>query len=305
MRLRCVDFPPARYYPFNSGVYEVAAGLRPLGTDFGNGDADRRVFQIDRDFARFRENKLACRANAPDEHIVRDESDAATERAVTEWLIDRFTSEYPQLFRVTSESDGRRVDCRHTGDVLRIDHHRSNFDTLVGQMPEDVCVLRVDETGRDWLAAAHVCSPSGWSPREKVGRPFTAIHAPVAHIERINAAASQFVDAMIHRGPYVRFVWGIATDDQLNHHPNQPRRAFDPNDPKLFVRVERQVTWGLPQVRAAVFTIRVSHVNVEDIRRDPAQRRQLVSALRSMSPQSLRYKGLADSIGAILKWIES
>src|SRR5947209_6761752 len=119
---------PARYFPFTTGVYEVAAGLRPLGTDFGNGDADRRVFQIDRDFARFRESKCACQASAPQEHIVRQDFDAATERAVTEWLIDRFVWEYPQLFSLTHESGGRRLNCRHTGDLLAIDDRTATFD---------------------------------------------------------------------------------------------------------------------------------------------------------------------------------
>ena len=53
--------PPARYFPITRGLYEVAPGLKLLGTDFGNGAMDRRVFQIDADFPRFRQSKLACR----------------------------------------------------------------------------------------------------------------------------------------------------------------------------------------------------------------------------------------------------
>ncbi len=40
--------PPPVYFPLGRGVYELAAGLKPLGTDFGNGAMDGRVFQIDR-----------------------------------------------------------------------------------------------------------------------------------------------------------------------------------------------------------------------------------------------------------------
>jgi hypothetical protein len=52
---------PARYFPIESGRYEVKPGLFKFGTDFGNGDADRQVFQIDDQFPRYHAVKLAAR----------------------------------------------------------------------------------------------------------------------------------------------------------------------------------------------------------------------------------------------------
>jgi hypothetical protein len=172
------------------------------------------------------------------------------------------------------------------------------------QVPEDICLMRLADD-REWLAMAHVCSPSGWAPAAKVGRAFAAIHEPVPHIERLSATAAELMRAMVYRGPYLRFVWGISSDNRLNHHPDslQPVAPFVPGESKLYVRVERQVTWGLPQLSAAVFTIHVSHFDVEQVRRDPHQRQQLHAALRSMSSQSLSYKGLGDSIDAIIRWL--
>src|SRR5437667_2308822 len=109
---------PASYFPFAGGVYEITAGLRPFGTDFGNGDADRRAFQIDQAFARFRGNKLACHAERPGKYVVRHDLDEVTERALATWLIDRLTAEHPRLFVVTSEDDGCRIECHHTGDRI-------------------------------------------------------------------------------------------------------------------------------------------------------------------------------------------
>ena len=52
---------PARYFPLESGRYEVKPGLFKFGTDFGNGDADRQVFQIDDEFPRYQAAKMAAR----------------------------------------------------------------------------------------------------------------------------------------------------------------------------------------------------------------------------------------------------
>jgi hypothetical protein len=171
--------PAADYFPLTRGVYEVAPGIRPFGTDFGNGRLDQLVFQLDDQFSRFRESKFACRRDRLDKYI----------------------------------------------------------------------------------------------------------------------AASDF-----------------GTDDRLNHHPEPPAgidpaawrgRSFVPGQLQLFLRIERQVMWGLPAVNAAVFTIRVFHLSGEKIRADPARRELLRSALLSMSPQALQYKGLTGSVGAVVQWLDA
>src|SRR5206468_2092864 len=100
---------------------------------------------------------------------------------------------------------------------------------------------------------------------------FFEIHRPVPGIDKVNQAARSYIEAAIGKGPYVRFVWGFATDRRLNHHPEPPPgmspeswrgRTFDAGSPSPFLlRIERQQLWGLPAVRAAVFLIRVSFVD--------------------------------------------
>src|SRR3954451_9336305 len=64
---------PARYLPFAHGRYDVAPGLSRFGRDFGNGEADCQVFQIDSDFPRYRAVKLAARAERLDKYFVTHE----------------------------------------------------------------------------------------------------------------------------------------------------------------------------------------------------------------------------------------
>jgi hypothetical protein len=311
---------PARYFPVARGLYEVAPGLKPLGTDFGNGAMDGRVFQIDSEFPRFRESKSACRRDRLSKYVQHSDLSPAVERALVEWFIHRLISEHAAIFT----RDRNRLLCGHTGDEISLgdeyqllpdsqlsQDYESAFDALANQVSEDICLMR-RAGSRNWLAAAHLCSPSHWSAEDKIGKPFTTIHEPVPGIDSINRRADQFVDMMIHRGPLVRFAWGFGTDDRLNHHPHPPAgvdpvewrgRCFDPLNPRLFLRVERQVTCGLPAVDAAVFVIRISHLSGDQIRSNPVERDQVISAMKSMTPSSRHYKGVFDSLDAIECWL--
>jgi hypothetical protein len=79
---------------------------------------------------------------------------------------------------------------------------------------------------------------------------------------------------------------------------------FDPNtDPPFFFRVERQVLWGLPDVGAAVFAIRVYHLAATTLTLQ--ERALLGAALAGMSEDSRRYKGLASGRAEqVIAWLE-
>ena len=302
--------PRPRYFPLARGTYEVTAGLRPLGTDFGNGPMDGRVFQIDDEWPRFRANKVACRAERVGKYLARADLDDGAAAALVEWFAGRLVVEYPAWFG----RHGDRLWCQPSGETVALDGDPfAAFDAVAMQVQEDVCLTRA-EGGRDWLAAGHVCSPGHWGIEAKIGLPFAAVHGPVPGIEPVNRAAGALVRLMIDRGPFVRFAWGFGTDDRLNHHPDPPPgvpadawqgRRFTPGEPRLVLRVERQVMWGLPAVGAAVFTIRVSHLDGDAIRADPARRDQLRAALASMSPAAVAYKGLGESLPAVLDWLDA
>lgn len=312
--------PPARYFPPRHGRYEVSPGLKPLGTPFGNGLADDRLFPFDSDFPRFRRNKLRCRAERLDKYVCFSDYDPRAAAAVARFLIARLCEDEPGLFQCETGARGATLlHCRLTGERLTFDAdmrltaadngispaYASAFDALCCQIPDDLAIV-TRAAGKDRVAALHLCAPSHWAAEEKIGQDFIGTHAPVPGFEKVNAAAPTLVEAMITRGPFVRFTWGIEFDDRLNHHPVPPpgiaaaawnRRGFDPeraDRPTLFLRVERQVVWGLPEIEAACFAIRVFVTDASEIRADPERRTALRAALLSLSPESRRYKGLPD-----------
>lgn len=320
---------PAAYFPLRSGRYTVTPSLHRLGTDFGNGERDACLFQFDREFPRFRENKRRCRSERFLKYVRAANLPDDVEQAAVRVLSERLVTEYPGLFSWVGEpSEGHLLLCRLTGELLRFDSQRrlvevtgadscvaptytDSLDALCCQFPEDLAIIcRDPTTGDDRLAFLHLCAPSHWAAEEKIGRSWSATHAPVPNMEKSRDAAASIVRVMIEREPMVRFTWGIEFDDLLNHHPEPPptipaaawnhrgRRLTDAEP--FYLRVERQVIWGLPGVDASLFTIRVYHTPGSAICADAGKREALSRALRSMSAESRRYKGLENCVGDVL-----
>lgn len=313
-----LDVEPARYTPFATGAYRVEAGLHSLERSFGNGAADHQVFQIDAAFERYLANKKANRGEDIQKYFSTDRFTPDLGCAAVSFMVSQLIQEHPSGFSFEENA----LRCELTGETILFDEefnllpgsdesYLCAFDAVVSQVQEDVCVVRVDDQG-DRLVAAHVCSPSHWDPRNKIGENFVKIHEPVAGIEKVNAKAASLLEALVKDGRYQRFGWGVTTDDRLNHHPEAPRgfsgslgewsgKCFDSNNPRLFVRVERQTLIGLPDVSAFLFTIRLHFVDCVTLSR--AERSALCSALLSMSPEARDYKGLTQSFDAMVEWL--
>lgn len=308
------------YAPWSSGAYTVAPDLEPLERSGRHGAWDCRAFQIGEDWARYRENYRAARADDLTKYHG-GSLNASEAGAVHRFLAERLVQEYPDEFSLKNGRDRIELRCALTGDILAFDSeyawrdepakYASGLDALAAQVPEDIAVMRVGPGG-DELAAAHVCAPSHWDPREKIGKSFVEIHQPVAGIEKINTKAAAMMRALAKGGAFRRYGWSVTVDDRLNHHPEPPRNVdgdagewsgknFDPSNPALHARVERQVLAGVPDVSLVLFFIRVYTYDVAEL---PAEsRRAFRDALASMSPETIAYKGLEDSIGGILDWL--
>jgi dimethylamine monooxygenase subunit A len=327
---------PARYFPVEPGPYQVAANLRNLGTDFGNGPADARAIQIDSEFLRYYQNKIECRRERLGKYYATSHLKAPVAVASCRFLIERLLEEYPALFRwsASGSTPGTGIlHCSLTKQNLVFDQYefvsprieqggpiesayQDGFDALVCQIPEDMAIVQ-REGEKDWLGAIHLCAAGHWAAEDKIGKDFPAVHSPVPHITPITRAARAMVHAMIHKGPFVRFVWGFGSDNRLNHHPVPPSdwepsawkgRSFTsvpPGECPFYLRLERQVTYGLPEVEAALFFIRVYYIDGREIRNNPEERDRLLTSLRTMDPQSQSYKGLTDSMAPLLDWLAS
>ena len=171
-----------------------------------------------------------------------------------------------------------------------VDHYPEKLDgpltleNLAPQIQEDVAIHRLSDE-KDWLAAIHFCFPGGWSPEEKIGKTFTEIHEPIPGMNLSNSR--KLVEASIDHGPFERFVWGVIYENHLNYHKAISRKKFDPSRPEFFIKVERQMTVGLPEHRSFMFIVRLFILPEQEVDK-PA----LYKALDGMNAEQRVYKGI-------------
>jgi len=92
----------------------------------------------------------------------------------------------------------------------------------------------------------------------------------------------------------------LSTDKKLGHYPPAPKESFKGD---LYMRVERQVIYGLPETNSSIFIIRSYIYDCNSLNK--REREQLSSATKSMSKESLEYKGFTEIKNDILKYLES
>ena len=317
----------ACYFPLQNGRYEVKPGMMPLGSNFGN-HADSKLFQLDSNFDSYRKVKLAARKSCLSKYFQTSNYSDSVDEAVAKLIINRLTQEYPQYFNLVNEGEYLILQCQLTKETLYLNakfqllkyesadktvfpDYISTLDALAAQIQSDIVVISRNGDHDNWMSAIHLCYPNHWSAEEKIGKDFAQTHLPVAGIEKINKRAKAIVNTMIQRKPMVRFAWGLSTDTRLNHHPQPPfdiglnqwqGRNFDIENPSLFLRIERQVMWGLSENDAAIFTIRTYFRDCRTIKKDIELNKKLSSAIESMTPESLKYKGLTKTKNDILTW---
>lgn len=315
------------YFPLENGRYEIKPGMLPLETDLGNGAIDRQVFQFDRNREHYYRIKQAARAECLEKYYQTCNYTDTVACAVTHFIVERLTHEHPQTFHAIAQPNGGcSLHNRFTQETLHFDAdwqlqpdkqqqtpYVSALDALATQVQEDLVVVSRDQK-KHWVSAIHLCFPNYWAATDKIGQDFATVHAPVAGMEKLNQRGPALTHTMIAHRPTVRFGWGLTTDTRLNHHPDAPPgiplsewqgRQFNPQTPRLYVRVERQVIWGFAAVNAALFAIRTYFWDCAILRQQIARRSQLQAAIASMTPATLAYKGLANSKTAIMTWLTS
>ncbi|MGI8477601.1 MAG: heme-dependent oxidative N-demethylase subunit alpha family protein [Thermomicrobiales bacterium] len=184
------------------------------------------------------------------------------------------------------------------------------LDAVALSCQEDVVVMRGG--ARSGAEALHVCFPSGWDPREKLGGTFAAIHAPIADSERLIKASPNVMRAMLSGGPFLRYAWGVTLNPHLDNHPAAPRPVWRPewdDDPAqvarlAHLRMERQTTAAFPGLDRALFTIRV-YVDpfLARLAADPSLRRRLRALMGTTAPAVLEYKGMTRIVPPLLRWL--
>jgi len=299
--------PPAIYRPYMDGRFTVRPGLRPLGKDFGNGPRDNEVIQIDHQFPRYRQNKEQARERGLKRYHGYHNYSDAVRNAVTNVLVNTLLTEHPDLFHY--ETRNHALSALLTGETVYLPpscstaHPFENaLDAIAMQIQEDIAVVSVSQN--NWVSAVHVTAPNYWTPADKLGESFIEVHEPVPNMDDTPKKIQNMIAGIVRGGRYVRFVWGLAPDDDLDHvdEPICENRTYHPTRNEFYIRVERQVLLGLPEASAIVFFIRTYIRPVAEL--SPEECRALASGLRSMTPEQQAYKGVDRDHQALVAALE-
>ena len=172
---------------------------------------------------------------------------------------------------------------------------------------EDFALVDGTSGSLPWLAVA---LPSHWAPKDKIGRHFREVHAPVADNALLLRASDHLMRMVCGPERWERFVWNVTRHPRLNAHPASVDPApwaadafADASAPRAWWRTERQTFIALPGQTQAVFTI---HVDVEPLAAsiDSTEKAaRLHDAIASMSDAVLAYRSLSAVRTPLLAWL--
>ncbi len=161
---------------------------------------------------------------------------------------------------------------------------------------EDWCLLLPDAASGEYrLVAGLLCFPSRWSLAEKLGRPITAIHAPVPDYDAELARRVNRVFEAIRPGRALwRVNWLVHPTAELHLPLREGEKTAVVPDPSgtLYLRTERQTLTRLPETGAVAFGIKTSVCPLSAL--TPAEAAALAREYAALDGETLAYRSGGD-----------
>ena len=274
-----------RYTPYDKGRFQLTLGISAIDPS--------GWIEVDDHYPAQLAEKRRLLAERPGEVFDALPESLEAQAECLEALLSHLGRHCPGLV----EADAVAVRVQRTGD--RFD--RAGFADrpldLAGRLvQEDLCLMA--PSGESWrLIAASLCFPSRWRLADKLGRPMTAIHAPVPGFnERLARPVDRFFDRVEPGQLFMRQNWSVIDDPTLfqptGHGRSGHNEAITAENAGEFVwlRIERQTFVRLPMTGVLVFGIKTVV--------DP------LSTLAGMPDDMRRYKSMSPFADALGAWLE-
>jgi dimethylamine monooxygenase subunit A len=212
---------------------------------------------------------------------------------------------FPQRYRATPDALVLAATGATVSTHAEVATPIANAGHLV---PEDLCLMRADDSGAYCLVAAALAFPTRWRLAEKMGKPMLAIHAPVpGYGESIGKATDALMAGLKVERPRWRLNWSVVDAPDL-HQPTRPpmgvRNMQKSVAQQLWVRTERQTLRRLPESGDVLFTIRIRQVTVAQLCKLPGAAGRLLAHMNAM-PEALKaYKRISDVKAVLGNYLE-
>lgn len=144
-------------------------------------------------------------------------------------------------------------------DGVTVPIERDDPLATLGRLCQEDLVVMTRGEDEHILAAAVLCFPSRWTLAQKLGRPLTRIHRPVAQYDdQIARRVQRLFDGVQVERPIVRWNYLPYSTSALFNPGPEPEKPYEPEtreETTPFIRMERQVVKRLPETRAVIFSI--------------------------------------------------
>nr|WP_294526856.1 DUF3445 domain-containing protein [uncultured Rhodopila sp.] len=182
---------------------------------------------------------------------------------------------------------------------------------LAGQLvQEDLCLIETGDQGPIFTAAV-LCFPSRWRLEDKIGKPLSAVHAPVPfYADRLAAPVDRFMQHLKPGRIASRLNWSLLDDPAL-FQPGGKWRVDSGTGitaenaaSRVFLRVERQTLRRLPETEAVLFGIRVHVYPIARVIDRPQRAAALAEAVRALPEEIVHYKSVRPFHAPLLAWLD-
>jgi len=243
------------YYPLQHGVVPVSS-TRTTKLSSLSGDQGK-FFQFGIDSEHYIKNKKSIRGSLPIEEFYKNNLKSPGTEVITNWLVKTF------------QAEGIPVPPDANGYV-------DYFDALACQVPEDLAIITLLDSGDDIASVLHLFAPSDWSTEEALGKSFGMIHDNVrqASGKLVIANPGGMVKGLIKLPEPVQRVGSVSfrPNNLVCRHPRlTPPDVWywDDNQP-VFIRFERQVVVPFPEINSFMLIIRSYYNDLLDPKREKA-----------------------------------
>jgi Protein of unknown function (DUF3445) len=333
-----IYLPPPDPPFMNEARFDIKADLFPLGTVI-NGKLEQKHFEQDNQLEYFLSERLNLFETQLENRRLIHTDDKSGLAESLHRVFGLYAKDHPELIHL--EPDG--IELKYLGLRLRCSSAATRIEPMIERLApttlgeriaswlelqngvarlldalalscqEDIVIMRgIAETAH--AEALSVSFPSGWDPREKLAENFERIHEPIADNTRLLKASGNTMKALLTKGPFIRFSWGLTINPSLDNHPHSPKpealQSWLENRNELvkhsYLRMERQTTFPMPDLERGLFSIRIYVTPLlERLERDLSLRLRLAKLVASVKPEVLAYKGQAKITPGILQWLQS
>nr|WP_294513604.1 DUF3445 domain-containing protein [uncultured Rhodopila sp.] len=287
----------AVHLPFEPGPYRMGMDLVSV--------PEAAWFELDQRYLPEMAERRRLLAEAHDDVFAALPGSGPARAEALEVVLAALTTHHPDW----SSRDGTTIRNHLTGETFDI----GAIDPLelAGRMvQEDLCLIEASNEGPIFTAAV-LCFPSRWRLLDKLGRPLSAVHAPVPfYAHRLAAPVDRLMRHLKPGRIASRLNWSLLDDPAL-FQPAGKWRLDGGTDitaenagSRVFLRVERQTLRRLPQTEAVLFGIRVHVYPLERVADRPQRAGTLAEAVRALPHEMLHYKSVPPFRDALLAWLD-